>query len=261
MKSQMRTLRVLIADDEPAARRKLRSMLAKFPQLCIVAEAEDGGSALSLIQTHLPDVAFLDIEMPALTGMDVARKFDTKNVRIVFVTAYDNYAVQAFEASAVDYLLKPVSPTRLAQCIEKLNSDHQPGINASDEHGRSAASPRSQQLAIRHGAAARIVETEHIAWLESIEGYCRIHLSKEGQLLHKQNNLITDTSLVQTHSLLPEEQFLRISRAAVVNIRHIVRHWTEKRQMYIGLQGFEDQAALPVSRRNASIVRRQWDAL
>lgn len=79
-------------------------------------------------------------------------------------------------------------------------------------------------------------------------------------MLHKQNNLITDTSLVQTHSLLPEAQFLRISRAAVVNIKHIVRHWTEKRQMYIRLQGFEDQA-LPVSRRNASIIRRHWSSL
>ncbi|MEM8500461.1 MAG: response regulator transcription factor [Pseudomonadota bacterium] len=256
----MRTLRAIIADDELAARRKLRSMLAKFPQLRIVAEAEDGDTALSLIDKHRPDIAFLDIDMPVLTGMDVAQKSECTKVRIVFVTAYDHYAVQAFDTSAVDYLLKPVNPTRLAQCIEKLNGGHHLSANASKENSHSAASSPEQQLAIRHGAAVRIVELKHIAWLESTEGYCRIHLSKEGQLLHKQNNLIADTSLVQTHSLLPEAQFLRISRASIVNINHVVRHWTEKRQMYISLQGFDNQA-LPVSRRNASVIRRRWNAL
>lgn len=258
----MKTLRTIIADDEAAARRKLRSMLAKFPQIEIVADAEDGETALSLIESHLPDVAFLDIEMPALTGMNVAERLAGKAVRIVFVTAYDHYAVQAFDTSAIDYLMKPVNPSRLARCIEKLDSDNAladtDASHSRQQHPLTYAT--APQLAIRHGTAARLVDLNHIAWLESTAGFCTIHLSREGQLLHKQNNLIADTSLVQTHAMLPGDQFLRISRAAIVNIQHVLGHSTHNRQMVIRLAGIDDQG-LPVSRRNASVIRRRWSAL
>ena len=247
-------MRVLIADDEPAARRKLSRMLCDFAFIDIVAEAQDGESALQLICKHQPDVAFLDIEMPEMTGMDVAQRIEATNVHVVFVTAYDHFAVKAFETQAVDYLLKPVSADRLAHCIEQIKHGARTGKlppGGGDYH------PSVRQLSIRHGAGVRMVELDHIAWLESVQGYCRVWLSESGQSVHKQKSLISDTSLAQTHSLLPENQCLRASRSAIINAELVIRHWTAKRQMLLVLNGFEDQP-ITVSRRNASLLRQRW---
>ncbi|MDE0931045.1 MAG: LytTR family DNA-binding domain-containing protein, partial [Halioglobus sp.] len=110
---------------------------------------------------------------------------------------------------------------------------------------------------IRHGAAVRIVEHDHIAWLESVQGYCRVWLSESGQRVHKQKSLISDTSLAQTSSFLPETQFLLASRSAIINAELVVSHWTAKRQMFVVLDGFNDQP-ITVSRRNASLLRQRW---
>lgn len=251
-------MRTIIADDEAAARRKLRHMLSAYDNIEIIAEAEDGENALELIAQHQPDIAFLDIEMPELSGMEVARQLTEKNIRLVFVTAYDHYAVQAFETEAVDYLLKPVSAKRLAQCLERIAHPHRgaKAVENKDQQATAANKP-ADQLAIRHGSAVRLVNVDHIVWLESIQGYCRVQLNEAGQSVHKQDSLITDTSLAQTEELLPAQQFLRISRSTIVNTDFVVRHWTEKRQMFVTLSDFADKP-LAVSRRNASIVRRRW---
>ncbi len=247
-------MRVLIADDEPAARRKLSNMLGEFAFVEVVAQAQDGESALQQIIEHQPDVAFLDIEMPEMTGMEVAQRTAATDVHVVFVTAYEHFAVKAFDTQAVDYLLKPVSASRLARCIERIERSAKPGMPTPDEgHDHQTAG----HLSIRHGAAVRIVEFDHIAWLESVQGYCRVWLSESGQSVHHQKSLISDSSLAQTYSLLPETQFLRASRSAIVNSEQIVRHWTAKRQMMLMLKGFEDQP-IPVSRRNASLLRQRW---
>ena len=247
-------MRVLIADDEPAARRKLSRMLGAFAFIDIVAEASDGDAALQLICDHQPDVAFLDIEMPEMTGIEVAQRAAASNVHIVFVTAYDHFAVQAFETQAVDYLLKPVSADRLARCIEQIEKGARTGRPASD---RVDAHSPVTQLTIRHGAAVRIVEHDHIAWLESVQGYCRVWLSESGQRAHKQESLILDTSVAQACSVLPENQFLRASRSAIINAELVIIHWTAKRQMFVVLNGFEEQP-ITVSRRNASLFRKHW---
>lgn len=249
-------MRVLIADDEPAARRKLSKMLGEFAFIEEVAQAQDGESALQLIIEHQPDVAFLDIEMPEMNGMEVAQRAAATNVHVVFVTAFDHFAVKAFETQAVDYLLKPVSADRLAYCIEQIEHGARTG-KLQPDHGEEH--PSIKQLSIRHGAAVRIVELDHIAWLESVQGYCRVWLSESGRSAHKQKSLISDTSLAHTHSLLPENQFLRASRSAIFNAELVIRHWTAKRQMLLVLNGFEDQP-IPVSRRNASLLRRRWAA-
>lgn len=249
-------MRVLIADDEPAARRKLKRMLGEIEFIEVVAEAQDGESALQLILEHQPDVAFLDIEMPEMTGLEVAQRAAATHVHAVFVTAYDHFAVQAFETRAVDYLLKPVSADRLVHCIEQIEHGvrtRKRPPDGGDEHSSA------RQLSIRHGTAVRIVEFDHIAWLESVQGNCRVWLSEAGHNVHKQKSLISDNSLAHTYSLLPENQFLRASRSAIFNAELVIRHWTFKRQMLLMLNGFEDQP-IPVSRRNASLLRRRWDA-
>ena len=250
----MNTIRVLIADDEPAARHKLSRMLGAFAFIDIVAEAEDGKSALQLMGEYQPDVAFLDIAMPEMTGMEVAQHAKITNIHIVFVTAYDHYAVQAFETHAADYLLKPVSADRLANCINQIEQDVRTGKHQPDDGNDH---PSAGQLSIRHGSTVRIIEVDHIAWLESVQGYCRVWLSESGQSVHDQKSVMSDNSLAKTHSLLPENQFLRASRSAIINAELVIRHRTQKRRMLLVLNGFEDQP-IAVSRRNASLLRKHW---
>ena len=113
-------MRVLIVDDEAPARAKLRRMLAAFDDIEVVAEAADGALALQLVAQHAPDAVFLDIQMPELSGLDVAASLPDAAPALVFVTAFDRFALQAFDANAVDYLLKPVEPERLARSVQKL---------------------------------------------------------------------------------------------------------------------------------------------
>ena len=231
-------------------------MLSAFEFIELVAEAEDGDMALKLIEELQPDVAFLDIEMPAMSGMTLAQHpaLRSSDVRIVFVTAYDQFAVQAFETQAVDYLLKPVSAARLAQCIDAIQHGRRASLLSTDADTQKA---EHRQLSIRHGAAVRLIDVDHIAWLESVEGYCRVWLSDAGQLVHKQSSLITDTSLAQTQRLLSAPDFLRVSRSAIINTRFVVRHWTQQRRMFIVLRGYDEQA-IGVSRRNAALIRMRW---
>lgn len=115
----MTALRVVIADDEPPARRRLARMLTEAGAV-VVAEAEDGPSALAMAQVHRPDVLFLDVRMPGMDGVTLAQRHGHELPRVVFCTAFDEFAVQAFEVNAVDYLLKPVRPERLAQALERV---------------------------------------------------------------------------------------------------------------------------------------------
>jgi DNA-binding LytR/AlgR family response regulator len=154
----------LIADDEPLLREFLREkLLALWPELSIVAEAGNGQEAAAMIADHEPDIAFLDIKMPGLTGIEVAQGMDART-RVVFVTAYDQYAVQAFESEAMDYLLKPVTNERLTQTVARLKA----------AFAQSAPVPDiSQVLNLLSRAAASGATTnarQHLRWIRASRG-------------------------------------------------------------------------------------------
>ena len=235
-------LRALVADDERLLREQLKSRLADvWPELEVCAEARDGQDALNQAEALRPDVVFLDIRMPVLTGLEAAREIVTLpnwNGEIVFVTAYDQYAVAAFEQGALDYLLKPVEPERLAQTAQRVK-----GRLASQRarQGSAAAAPdeaaldallekfmRAQQSAQRPGGAGepplrwvqcavgsttRLIDVKDVLFFRSDEKYTRVQTLEQEALIR--------TPIRELLPRLEEQQFWQIHRSTIVNVQAI----------------------------------------
>ncbi len=208
----------LIAEDEPLLRAQLRETLAEaWPDLQIVAEAQDGIQALAGLIEHHPDIAFLDIRMPGTTGLEVARAAAGR-CHIVFLTAYDEYAVQAFDQGAVDYLLKPLDPARLAIAIERLRAKlTQPPADISDvmrqlgERGPSYL----RWIHASSGMQTRIVATEQIAAFVAEAKYTRLAgVGFDAHIRKTIKELVVE---------LDPEQFYQISRGGIVNLARVER--------------------------------------
>ncbi len=204
-------IRALIVDDEPPARRHVRGMLESWPEIAIVGEAVKGTDAVMMIEELHPDLVFLDVQMPEMTGFDVIDHVGIEAMpTVVFVTAYDSYAVQAFEARALDYLLKPFDDRRfdavLERAIRHVNLTSQAG------HLKNLVPPLSKLIARSHGRM-RVVELEDIDWLSVAGDYVAAHLGKREVLL--------DGSLAALESKLPADQFARIHRTLIVRFDRI----------------------------------------
>jgi two-component system, LytTR family, response regulator len=202
----IKKIKALIVDDEELARSDLHALLSKIPSIEIVGEANDVKTAIEAIEKLKPDVVFLDIQFPRETGFDLLEKADIK-AKIIFVTAFDKYAIRAFEINALDYLIKPVDPERLALSIERLeNTDlsekKQPGFNYTDS------------IFIEHGNNFFFVKVNSIILITAAAAYTEIITSKGQKLLaHK--------SMKEWESRLPENTFVRIHRSTIINIDFI----------------------------------------
>lgn len=157
-------LRLLIVDDEPPARARLRRLLAELPGVEVVGEAGDGVEALEAVARLKPGALLLDVQMPEVGGLDVAASLPSPGPAVVFVTAFDRYALQAFDAAAVDYLLKPVEPERLARAIERLG-----------EHRGRATPPAPRQLLVEERGRLQVLAVDAIAWLTAADNYVELH--------------------------------------------------------------------------------------
>jgi DNA-binding LytR/AlgR family response regulator len=198
----------VIADDEPLLRRELREALAElWPELTVAAELGDGDAALRAIEELHPAVSFLDIRMPKLTGLEVAERVQGAT-QVVFVTAYDEHAVAAFDQGAVDYLLKPVKRPRLAATIQRLK-DRLAGVPA----GRDAARPWLQRIQATLGNTLRFVPVRDIGYFQSDGKYTRVVAGDAEALIRR--------SLAALLQDLDPEVFWQINRGIVVNIEHI----------------------------------------
>ena len=171
-------MRVLIVDDEAPARAKLRRMLGAFDDIEVVAEASDGAQALQLVEQHAPDAIFLDIQMPELSGLDVAASLPDAAPALVFVTAFDRFALQAFDANAVDYLLKPVEPERLARSVQRLRGRGRDG--ATRPHPGTPL-----QLLIPDRGRTHVVRCADIEWLQSADNYVTVHVDGQALLMRR----------------------------------------------------------------------------
>lgn len=170
-------MRALIVDDEAPARAKLRHMLGAFPDLKVIGEAADGARALALAAELRPDVIFLDVQMPEIDGFDVAASLPDDGPAIVFVTAFDQYALRAFDAQAADYLLKPVEPERLERTVQRLRK-------SAGGAGRQPIGMPAK-LAIVDRGTTHIVHCADIEWLEAADNYVDIHLAGRSLLLRR----------------------------------------------------------------------------
>jgi DNA-binding LytR/AlgR family response regulator len=237
----------LIAEDEPMLRAQLRSRLAHaWPELDIAAEAENGEQALALCAQFDPEVAFLDIRMPVKNGLDVARAIGDR-CHVVFVTAYDEYAVTAFEQGAVDYVLKPVTPDRMTKVVERLKQ--RLGGRPTD------LAAVLQQLAARDGsgplrwiraslgASMRLIAVDDVVYFQAEDKYTRVVTADGEGLIRK--------TIKELGAELDPEGFWQVHRATIVNLRAIARVDRDYRdQPLIVLKGRTE--TLTVSRSFAS---------
>ena len=202
-------MRLLIVDDERPARERLRRMLAHEPGVTSVMEAADGVEALALVARNAPDTLLLDIEMPELSGIDVAASLPAPAPLVVFVTAYDDYALRAFDAEAVDYLLKPFDGARLRRTLDRLQSR----LTAAARAPASTGAPPRQLLVTERGAT-RVVQVADIEWLETADNYVALHTLNGTPLLRQSLGTLLD-------QLGPA--FVRCHRCAAVRLTAVNR--------------------------------------
>jgi len=215
------TIRALIIDDEPLARRGLLRLLKNDPEVELVAECGDGKSAVATILSKKPDLVFLDIQMPEMDGLDVVRTVGISSMPVtIFVTAYDQYALRAFEVNAIDYLLKPVAQERFTDALarakrriaEKSQCDLNQNIKAMLEQLRRG-NEYLEHLSVSQNGRIVLVRTKEIDWIEAHGNYARLHV---GVRTHE----IRETLNALERKLDPRE-FLRIHRSTIVNVRAI----------------------------------------
>lgn len=243
-----RKKRVVVVDDEPAAIENLRTVLTGFEELEIVAEVGDGHSAIQVITERQPDIVFLDIEMPELNGFDVAAATAHLSYQLVFVTAYDQYALDAFDTNAIDYLVKPVRPSLLEKCIRKIL--HQEGLALEALERQKSPDNR---LVLSDGSATRVLDPSHICFIEGIGRYRRIHLSAAGAKSHRMPTIVSDTTLDEFETQLPAPGFVRLHRSYIVNRTSIVELASVSRRHYVRVA--ELNIKIPVSRSNVALLK------
>ena len=204
------TLRVLLVDDEQPARERLRQLLSAFDEIEIAGEAEDGEQAVERIVELQPDLVFLDIQMPGCSGTEVAASLGSPRPKIVFCTAYDEYAVDAFELRAVDYLLKPVSRARLSKTLERLREHPEEGADATVEHASQAVGSYPARFLAKRGAKYFVVPEHDVVYFGSEGGLTKLQAREQHYWMQP--------TLSELETRLDPESFFRISRAAIVGL-------------------------------------------
>lgn len=209
-------IRVLIADDEPPACGKLERWVGAQPDMTVAACASDGFAAAQAIERLQPDVAFLDIQMPALSGLQVAAQLETSSAPlIVFVTAFDEHAVKAFELNAIDYLLKPYDQDRLARTLSRVRERFRSGQARSVAVSTARAQqPSCERLLVPDGERLQLIDAASIEWLEADDNYVQVNTAVRRYLLRR--------TLQDLLMQLGEQHFVRIHKSAAVNLAAIV---------------------------------------
>ena len=216
-------IRTLVADDEPIARARMLALLRDEPDIEVIGECATGAQAISAIERTSPDLVFLDIQMPQMDGLTLARTLGRTMPAVVFVTAYDEYALGAFEVHALDYLLKPYSTDRFKSALvharEHLGARRTSGVLAGSASRLSAnsAEPGPQQrrdrLVIKSSGRIYFVRTRDIDWCEANGNYVRLHVGAQAHLVRG--------TMAHIESQLDPEQFVRIHRSTIVNVDRI----------------------------------------
>jgi DNA-binding LytR/AlgR family response regulator len=254
----------LIADDEPLLREALRRQLADaWPELEIVAEARNGREAVRLYDELRPDVCFLDVHMPGLSGVDAATHIG-RRAHLVFVTAYDHYAVQAFAQGALDYLLKPVEPARLAETVSRLEErlrSSRPAVHTERLLQQLSAQLATLQdggkpaplrwIRAQAGRTLRLVAVDDVDYFRSDAKYTLVAWRDGG----KAAEALVRTPLKDLLEQLDPKEFVQVHRSVVVNLRaisHVRRHDNETAEIH--LKGRDD--VLPVSRSYVHLFRQ-----
>jgi two-component system, LytTR family, response regulator len=203
-------MKAIIIDDERLARAELRKLLQEFSEIEVVDEAANVDEGIAKIDTHQPDLIFLDIQMPGKTGFDLLSELD-RVPQVIFTTAYDEYALKAFEVNALDYLLKPIEPKRLADAIHKLHAEN--GHPAYVSEGNKSLLTDGDQVFVKDGERCWFVKLGEIRLFESVGNYAKVFFGPHKPLILKSLNALEER--------LDEKVFFRANRKHIVNLRMI----------------------------------------
>lgn len=234
-------MKVVIIDDEPLARSVVKEYLQKHPDLRIVEECGDGFEGFKAIQLHQPDLIFLDIQMPKITGFEMLELLE-QPPSVIFTTAFDEFAIKAFEAHAVDYLLKPFNQERLDKAIakwkEQLQASKTENPAAEVLESASLSPVQRQRIVVRNGSKIKIISVQDVFYLEAADDYVKIHTA-EGYFLKNK-------TMAHFEQTLDEHQFVRSHRSYIVNVQQITRIDPYEKDNHVAV--LRTGAKVPVSR-------------
>ena len=228
--------KIIIIDDEAAGRTLIKQYLAEYPTLIVVGEANNGVDAIKVINEFKPDLIFLDIQMPKITGFEMLELIDNPP-QVIFTTAFEEYAIKAFDAHAADYLLKPFSKERFDKAMQKLQQQRVNAVPAIVETAMQSTVPNNR-IVVKDNGKIKIIPLAQVQWLEAADDYVKI-ITAEGSFLKKK------TMQHFENSLSPQE-FIRIHRSYIVNAALITRIDLHEKDSHLAL--LTTGARLPVSK-------------
>lgn len=232
--------KAVIIDDEPLSREIIKAYLRNFPDIEVMQECGDGFEGVKAIQQHLPDLVFLDIQMPKITGFEMLELIDHKP-SVIFITAYDAFAIKAFEANAVDYLLKPVAEERFKTAILKWKSQVAPTSPEPVERVLSAMSATGTQqgrVVVKTGSKVRIIPVHEIQYLEADDDFVKI-VTTDGSFLKNKTMAFYEQTLDAQH-------FVRVHRSYMVNISQITKIEPYQKETHLAI--LRNGQQIPVSK-------------
>ena len=232
--------KVIIVDDEPLARSIVKEYLQKHPEMELMQECGDGFEGLKAIQQHQPDLIFLDIQMPKITGFEMLELIE-QPPPVIFTTAFDEYAIKAFEAHAIDYLLKPFDQDRFDKAITKWKEQKPNSTEKSTQDLLETASlspSQSQRIVVKNGSKIKIIPAHDVLYLEAADDYVKIH-TPEGYFLKNK-------TMHHFEQSLDGQQFVRTHRSYIVNVQQITRIDPYEKDSHVAI--LRSGAKVPVSR-------------
>jgi two-component system, LytTR family, response regulator len=233
-------IKAIVIDDEPLARTVVREFLKDYPDFQVVTECGDGFAGFKAIQDHAPDVVFLDVQMPKINGFEMLELLEAKP-DIIFTTAFDDYAIQAFEKNAIDYLLKPFSKERFHQAISKWMSwNKAKGVQQSEsvEYHLPEQPVQKERVVVKHGSAIKIIPVHEIEYFESADDFVKIH-TKDGAFLKNK-------TMSYFEKILDPSEFVRTHRSYMVQINQITRLDPYEKDNFVAI--LKNGKKIPVSR-------------
>lgn len=231
-------IRTILIDDEPLARSIVLEYLQAHKDFEVVAECNDGFAGVKAIMQHKPDLIFLDIQMPKINGFEMLELIESPPA-VIFTTAFDEYAIKAFEAHAIDYLLKPFSKERFEKAISKWLQHRTTTRNVTQEIPEDVRQPEERnRVVVREGGNIRIIPVPEIIYIEAYDDYVKIHTTKDVALKKKTMSFYENT--------LDPSQFVRIHRSYILQLSHLTRIEPLEKDTYIAL--LKNGSKLPLSK-------------
>jgi len=247
----MSRIRCLIIDDEALARGLVKAYLKEEQDVEIVAECADGFEGIKAIQEHQPDLIFLDVQMPRISGLEMLELIEKKPV-VIFTTAFQEHAIRAFELNAADYLLKPFTKERFLQSLEKAREKISRGPSSADLNQviqQHAQENKPGRIVVKTATAIKVIPLEQVLYLEAQDDYVMVY-TREGKFLKQQTMKFFE-------QVLDPHRFLRIHRSYIVNVNEVLRIEPMDKTSYLMI--LKDNSRLPISRSGYSLVKKVLD--